>query len=550
MHESTILDGTMAFRITRRDVRLVSGLVLFTYVAIHLTNHALGLISLRAAERGLAIAVAIWHSLPGSLLLYGAAATHLTLAFHVIYQRRTLRMPPIELLRIALGLGIPLLLIGHAVSTRLAWELYASPAEYSRVVWGLWTSDGQGRQLALLVPGWLHGCLGLYLAFNRRAVFQRFHYVLFGAALLLPVLAGLGFLSMGKELAAYAADRAVLNAAVATDPLQRLALARLRDAALAVYIAAIAAVFAAREIRAIVEQRSKSLVAIAYPGRTVQIPRGFTVLEASRSFHIPHASMCGGRARCSTCRVRVTAGGEHCPAPGPDEAATLARIEAPEGVRLACQLRPQGDIAVLPLLAAGAVGGGLARGPAFAERELAVMLTAWRDYEAFSRAHLPQEVVFFTGWFQQAVTQAVRATGGSECEIAAGAVLTVFGVESGPDAACRDALAAAQAVERGLRSLEERITRAFGGVASFVVALDVGHLAVGDVETTAPRRLLVAGEAIDVVNRLRALPAVALVDVTVSTRAYEKANEKPWGEKIMVALADGTGIEACRRSAH
>ena len=260
--------------------------------------------------------------------------------------------------------------------------------------------------------------------------------------------------------------------------------------------------------------------------------------------------MCGGRARCSTCRVRVTAGSEHCPAPGPDETATLARIEAPEGVRLACQLRPQGDIAVLPLLTVGAVGGELARGPACVERELVVMLTAWRDYEAFSRGHLPQDVVFFTGWFQQAVIQGVRATGGSECEVAADAVLAVFGVESELGAACRDALAAAQAVERALRSLEERIARAFGGTASFAVALDAGRLAIANVETTATRRLLVAGEAIDGVSRLRSLPALARVDVSVSTRVYEKAKEKPSGEKITLALADGTEIEACRRYVH
>ena len=34
----------------RRTVRLTSGLILFTYIGSHLLNHALGLISLQAAE--------------------------------------------------------------------------------------------------------------------------------------------------------------------------------------------------------------------------------------------------------------------------------------------------------------------------------------------------------------------------------------------------------------------------------------------------------------------------------------------------------------------
>src|SRR5436189_5819011 len=86
--------------LTRRDLRLAWGLVLFAYVVIHLTNHALGLISLATAQHGLDIAVRVWQSVPGTLVLYGAAAAHLSLAFAAIYARRTLRMPPVDVVRI------------------------------------------------------------------------------------------------------------------------------------------------------------------------------------------------------------------------------------------------------------------------------------------------------------------------------------------------------------------------------------------------------------------------------------------------------------------
>ena len=33
------------------------------------------------------LAVAVWHSLPGTVLLYGAAALHVALAFLAIYER-------------------------------------------------------------------------------------------------------------------------------------------------------------------------------------------------------------------------------------------------------------------------------------------------------------------------------------------------------------------------------------------------------------------------------------------------------------------------------
>ena len=196
-----------AYPITRRNLRLGSGLVLFAYIAAHLANHALGLVSVNVAEVGLRVAVAFWHSLPGTVLLYSAAATHLALAMVAIYERRTLRIPAAEALPVALGFGIPLLLIGHLTSTRFAFELYGLHSDYARIVWALWTSDGEGRQLALLAPGWLHGCFGLNFAFGHRPFYRRMRPLLFGAALLLPVLAALGFLAMGRELAVLGADR-------------------------------------------------------------------------------------------------------------------------------------------------------------------------------------------------------------------------------------------------------------------------------------------------------------------------------------------------------
>jgi len=61
---------------SRRDLRFASGIVLFTYLTGHLINHALGLVSLNAAEVGLDYATAFWQSPAGTFLLYGGALTH------------------------------------------------------------------------------------------------------------------------------------------------------------------------------------------------------------------------------------------------------------------------------------------------------------------------------------------------------------------------------------------------------------------------------------------------------------------------------------------
>jgi adenylate cyclase len=273
---------------------LASGLVLFVYITAHLVNHSLGLVSLGTAEAGLEIAVEVWSSWPGTVLLYGAAAIHFLLALWSVYERRTFRLPPLELLRIALGFMLPILLIGHAANTRLAWELFQMPSDYARVVTNLWVADQRGMQLGLLAPGWLHGCLGLHFIFSRRPLYRRLRYPLFAFALLLPVFSGLGFIAMGRQLAADpAATAAALEYLSPTPPAERIALARWHNGLLIGYFAIIGATFGARAVRNALERGRKRLVSISYPGRTVRVPRGWSVLEASRGFHLPHASMCG-----------------------------------------------------------------------------------------------------------------------------------------------------------------------------------------------------------------------------------------------------------------
>ena len=234
----------------RRNLRMASGLILFAYIGAHLINHALGLISLDAAEAGMGIAVEVWYSLPGTILLYGAAGMHFFLALWAVYERRTFRLPPAELLRIALGFSLPIILIGHAVATRVAYDMFGLSSDYTRVISNLWASDSQGWQLGLMAPGWLHGCLGLHFAFNRRPLYRRLRYVLFAGALLLPVFSGLGFIAMGREIAANpAATEAALKYLSPANASQRAGISHWRDGILTAYFCIIGATFAAREIR-------------------------------------------------------------------------------------------------------------------------------------------------------------------------------------------------------------------------------------------------------------------------------------------------------------
>lgn len=499
--------GHRALRVwpTRRDLRLGSGLVLFVYIALHLVNHALGLASLALAERCLKLAMALWHSAPGTVVLYGAAAIHLALAFLALYQRRTLRMPPVEVVRIALGFGMPLLLIGHVTATRIALELYGQMPQYARTVWSLWASDSEGRQMALLAPGWLHGCLGLHLAFHRRTWFARWRLPLFAIALLLPVLSAVGFVAMARELERVATDpQGAVAALGVADMAQRIALAKLRDNLLTIYFAAIGAVFAAREVRGWMERSRGVLVSIAYPGRTVKVPRGWSVLEASRSNHIPHQSMCGGRARCSTCRVRVVAGEADCPAPEADELRTLERIGAQPDVRLACQLRPVGPVSVVPMLAPAVARSNEVHHPV--ERDVVILLIEWRAWSTATLDLLPQDRLYLLSLFSEAVCAVVAHGNGLVNAQGGDRIVAVFGRETGLATAARQAVAAADRVAHRVGQLNARVSREFGREIELRIFGHAGHAVVGEVGHGEAHAVVAIGEAMEGASQLRSAP--------------------------------------------
>ena len=295
-----------------RRLRLVSGLVLFAYVTTHFLNTALGLVSLDAMEAGRYWFVGFWRTSIGTVLLYGSLLTHIALAFWALYERRTLRMPLWEAAQLALGLCIPPLLMGHVFGTRISWELLGVEDRYSRLTLLLWaTTPELGRkQILTLLVAWTHAMIGLHANVKLRPWYPRAAPWLLAFVLLVPVLAVLGFVSGGREAAALARDPAVRAELLwhGRAPLTAADTARLgkiRHITLTTYSTLLGAVLVARAVRGAVERR-RGRIRVVYPtNRRVSVPVGLSVLEVSRLAGIQHASVCGGRGRCSTCRVRI-----------------------------------------------------------------------------------------------------------------------------------------------------------------------------------------------------------------------------------------------------
>lgn len=238
-----------------RRLQLGSGVVLLIYLFLHLVNHALGIWSLDLAGRGLTLALWIWHSVPGTILLYGAALLHFALAVRTIYGRRHWALPPAEWIRLWAGLSLPLLLIRHAVATRLAASLYGFEPNYERIVISLITSGTQGLQLALLAPGWIHGCLGVWFRLRHYPSMQRAKPAMLALLAGLPLLSAVGFLRMKQAVVAM---HAVLPAPDSKLLMHQLSLDTWRHSLVSLYLAVIVSALLAGLLRNWLERRPRS----------------------------------------------------------------------------------------------------------------------------------------------------------------------------------------------------------------------------------------------------------------------------------------------------
>ena len=285
---------------------------MLAYVTTHFVNHSLGLVSVQLMDRALTVIYRYWASPLGGLLLYGAFAIHYSLALRALWLRRSLKMPFAEATQLVLGFSIPFFLTDHVLQTRVADTFYgADYGYYSTVLYAYFVANPLrgGLQLTVLVIAWVHAMIGLRFWLRLKPWYERWQPILYAFALLMPTFAILGFFEGGREIMAMAEDPAWVARMVAEHPAPAPADRAVIDQMVVWvrygFLAALLAVLAARVARSRWERR-RGVIRMTYPsGRVVQIVRGVSVLEASRMAGIPHASVCGGRGRCSTCRIKI-----------------------------------------------------------------------------------------------------------------------------------------------------------------------------------------------------------------------------------------------------
>ena len=490
-----------------RRLRITTGVILSVYITLHLSNHALGLVSLEAMEAMREPLVAIWRSWIGFALIYGSLLTHFGLALMSIYRRTTLSMPAWELLQLLLGLSIIPLLAGHIGGTMGSRVLMGAEINYESELSGLLTNDWFAFKRALLVVvAWAHAVVGLHFFLRLFGWYRRWPQVLYPIAILLPLLV---FLSMARlniefdqaaqqaEPAAYQGGYGDSYGAAPTygnatygDAASESELAPnelLEVAILWGFYGALLLTLAARSLRNWRQRRRSDLALRHINGQLLQGNVGQSILEIIRSHAVPHASLCGGRGRCTTCRVRIDEGCEQLEPPSKLEAAALQKIGAAPNVRLACQTRPQIPIQITPLLPADVRVDSVWRegGVSGEERDVVALFVDLRGSSKISEDHLPYDVLFILNRFFLEMWAALKASHGHYAQFAGDGLMALYGLERGLEQGCREVIRGAVEMQTRI----EKLNRTLAGELREPLRIGIGvHCGQAIVGTMGPPR--------------------------------------------------------------
>ena len=423
----------------------------------------------------------------------------------------------------------------HVIGTRVALSEFGLEKGYAQELANLWVGNPLlgALQAILLLIVWIHGCLGIHFWLRLKSFYPRVKELLLSIAVLLPALALLGYYQGGERTLLSVQDplwraRNMSPEHVGT-PAQNAVLVEERTRTLEFLALALAVTLSARAFRQWRERRVGS-IRLTYPDRTIRVARGFSVLEASLINGIPHAHVCGGRGRCSTCRIRILGDLAGLPAPSAAEQAVLERVHAGPEVRLACQLRPTRDVTLVPMLSpyatvvdarrSGAVSSGV-------ERYVVIMFVDMRGSSRLAERRLPFDTVFIINQFLNAVSSAVLSAGGEPNQVLGDGLLALFGMSGPPDVACRQAIAASAAIAARVESLNSALAYALVEPIRFGVGIHAGVIIAGAIGYERHAQFTVIGDPVNVAARLEALTKTLGCEVLMSEEVYERAGFGP-----------------------
>lgn len=508
--------------------RLWAALVMAAYVVTHTINFSLGIISIDAMDAFQRIIMRFWRSTPVYWLVIVSICVHVSLGLWKLFKRNTLKMPAWEMFQIGMGICIPFFLLPHVTYTRGMHLLYGTNDTYIYEL--LRTFPGGAWQYVLMtVIVWGHAHIGIHMLLRMRTWYPRIRVLIIGLFLIFPVVGISGYISGGIEAASASRDSEWLRAQKSTigwptdEQLNKMQNASLLYYAMIPLLYTL--VLGSRSLRLNLQKGRKTILVRYSDGKNVLVYPRTTILEASRIGNIPHASICGGRGRCSTCRVRVDQGLDGLKPPGEREKHVLKLIDAEPNVRLACQMECTGSISVTRLLPPDITATIARRSGKYTtgkEITLVVMFADLRGFTSISEGKLPYDVVFMLNRYFSYMGEAIEESGGYIDKFLGDGIMAIFGLDTDVRTACIQSIRAAKKMAGRIDEINSQLVNELREPLKLGIGLHVGNVILGEIGYKLAAKLTVIGDTVNTASRLEVLNKKTSSQLIFSRELAEK----------------------------
>ena len=245
-------------------------------------------------------------------------------------------------------------------------------------------------------------------------------------------------------------------------------------------------------------------------GEKAESEAGETILNVALRSGIPHAHACGGKARCSTCRVMIVEGVEHCGERSALEEQLANRLRFGPQIRLACQPCVTGDVTVRRLIlddedleisrqltsATGPVSIG-------EEKKIAILFADIRGFTRFAERLPPYDVIYVLNRFFYDMNRVISPHGGCIHNCMGDGLMALFGVEDASEPALRAVRAGLDMLE-AVGKLKPYLQSVYQMTFEIGVGVHFGEVIVGSVGGEVTKRITAIGDGVNLASRIEA----------------------------------------------
>ena len=511
-------------------LKLWTGMFLMFYCVTHHMNHSLGIFGLTVVDYAREYFLLFWRNPVISFFLL------FTLVIHIIFSLlRVIKMASFkgfqshEWFQLITGiLTVPLLAI-HITSTGIPHRFYGVEDTYT-----FWTSPGLDyfeifffNFIMLFI--WLHGYIGIKFWMKVNSNYQKYLRQADIFFLIIPLLSIVGQISIFREsdLKGFFDTEYKEKILKYSNP-ENIDLNVLLENTIIYfvlpYLLSIMVLFGCRFYYFKIKRRNNSIKVSYLDGGVSNIFPGMNILEASLEAGIPHAHVCGGRGRCSTCRIKIDQDLTQLEPPRQNERRILRSIGAPENIRLACQAYPKIDLNVSPLLSADANFQESYFEQKYtygSDREICILFADLRAFTKMSEKKLPFDIVFILNQYFKLMGQIIENNGGYLDKFIGDGTMALFGIEEGPKEGSRNAINAATKMNDELKKLNESLINDLPFPLKMGIGIHTGNVIIGKMGYKHAKNLTAVGDAVNTASRLESLTKELKSQIIISKYTFE-----------------------------